>query len=111
MPDGESGFNLLFSSYKHKALLRGFEFSLTRDEFKELTTKNCAYCQRPPSQERRTHTGVPYLYTGVDRIDSARGYVVGNVAPCCLYCNRSKSDMPLDEWRKHITMVWETICQ
>lgn len=42
-----------------------------------LTSKPCFYCQLPLGK-----TGI-----GLDRIDNARGYVDGNVLPCCTLCN------------------------
>ena len=29
---------------------------------------------------------------GVDRLDSSRGYAIGNIAPCCFVCNQIKGN-------------------
>jgi hypothetical protein len=35
-------------------------------------------------------------YGGIDRKDNTIGYVVGNVVPCCIVCNRAKMDLPYE---------------
>ena len=43
----------------------------------------------------------------LDRLDSAVGYVPGNVVSCCWTCNRCKVDMTVDEWLSHMRKVLE----
>lgn len=35
---------------------------------------------------------LPVKVLGVDRLDSNRGYVPENMAPCCFVCNQIKGD-------------------
>jgi hypothetical protein len=105
LPDGEASLNMLFAGYIRKAAKRRIEWKLNIDQFRELTKLPCAYCGKPPSQSRKTTSGTPYLYSGVDRINPKSGYIVGNVNPCCKYCNYSKSDLTLIEWREHIRSI------
>lgn len=44
---------------------------------------------------------------GVDRIDSSKGYMLGNIVTCCKRCNAAKSDMPLSEWIERTTKLYE----
>lgn len=39
---------------------------------------------------------------GIDRIDSAKGYVDGNMQPMCQQCNIAKSDRTQEEFEEHI---------
>lgn len=58
------------------------EFSLTFDEYSVIISKKCEYCNSDISQEAGS---------GLDRIDNEKGYVAGNVNPCCASCNRRRS--------------------
>jgi len=104
LPFGEASFNALYSYYKGAPKRRGVEFSLDKECFKILTQSNCYYCGKLPSQIKKTqcHNG-DYIYNGVDRIDSSKGYVEGNVVPCCGRCNEAKmaeSQEGFIEWIK-----------
>lgn len=105
MKNGESAFNCLLGSYKRSARLRKYSWELTRDEFKELTSQNCYYCGQEPSNvvyERKGYTNGGYKSNGVDRIDNTKGYVVGNVRPCCKQCNLAKNTLNEDEFYRWI---------
>lgn len=80
----------LYANYRCNAARRcgGIEFALTLEEFTAITKQPCYYCGIPPSRAYRN-----YVYSGVDRIDSTRGYVPGNVRPCCKTCNIAKGSM------------------
>lgn len=58
------------------------EFSLTLNEYKDIISKPCRYCNCDISQE----TG-----SGLDRILNEQGYITGNVSPCCGSCNQRRS--------------------
>lgn len=93
-----SGFSFLWHSYKCGAKKRGLEFSLTRDEFRELTSSNCYYCNEEPNKIRKTRfleyknskSVYGYKYNGIDRIDNNKGYFISNCRPCCEFCNKMK---------------------
>ena len=103
-------FNAIYSySYKKRALAAGLEFTITREQFRDLTQKACHYCGAPPTGKSqkssarvrdikrgaiKTGTQISqYIYNGLDRIDSALGYTVENVVPCCGVCNHAKHTM------------------
>lgn len=75
-----------FLVYKRNATLAGLEFMLTKEILAEFTNKPCFYC------------GVKTPVNGVDRVDSSKGYVEGNMVSCCKYCNRAKSDLSQAEF-------------
>jgi hypothetical protein len=89
---------------------RGREFHLTLPQFQLISKMNCFYCGKEPANIHRVRykvggvfqTGVDpsteIRYSGLDRVDSSKGYVAGNLVPCCFGCNRMKSALPLDEF-------------
>ena len=46
-----------------------------------------------------------YTYNGMDRVDNAKGYVLGNVVPCCHTCNFAKRGMATNEFVAWVTLV------
>lgn len=68
---------------KHSARKRRLEFCLEFEEYKQLIAQTCHYC----GGELNNHG------TGLDRVDNNKGYVHGNVVPCCKDCNTVKSDI------------------
>ena len=77
---GENAFNRLFGGYKGKSIKKGMIFELSKEEFKELTKRNCYYCGREPFQKTPpTIKGFGhYIYNGVDRLDNNKGYTSEN---------------------------------
>lgn len=87
---------------------RGWDFHLTLPQLKAVTQLPCSYCGKEPSNiyrlkykvdgkyQRGVDPSMEIRWSGLDRVDSAKGYVHGNVVPCCGECNGMKSDMPLD---------------
>ena len=122
---GVSGLQSLFTSYKKRATENGREFSLSLEEFGELTKRNCSYCDSPPSSVRtlnkwkgrqveaavRAQQHSAYTYNGLDRLDSSKGYTPSNSVPCCTRCNRAKNDMSIVEFRQHIIKMYTFMFQ
>lgn len=67
-----------FRDYKCGAKTRGIAFKLSFREFCKFWKKPCWYC------------GYAIFEIGLDRIDNAKGYIRGNILPCCERCNRAK---------------------
>lgn len=96
---------------------RGWEIELTFIEFKAISQLPCAYCNKAPSNIHRVKYKVDgknkrnddpkwnILYSGMDRVDSTRGYIYGNVVPCCGECNQMKSALPLDKFFELIERI------
>ena len=55
---------------------------LTQEQFQDMTTSPCFYCQRQPYQKSRSYT-----YNGIDRKDHTQGYTPDNCVPCGGECN------------------------
>ena len=75
------GSHVAVGQYKERAAKRGLEFSLGIEEFEAMRRGACRYCARAPEK------GDTF---GVDRLDSAAGYVPGNCATACSECNYMK---------------------
>lgn len=105
-PRGEAAFNLCYAAYKKSAKIRGYEFALSKDEFRDIITKPCIYCGESLTQEKKKKDmNGSFKYTGIDRYDNSKGYVHGNCVPCCQKCNRIKGVMSADEMDKRLSAI------
>lgn len=94
---GEAAFNHLYVEYQGGARKRGISWELTKEQFRELTSSPCYYTGRLPSQIKRA-AGGDYIYNGVDRLDSSKGYTVDNCVPCIGRVNEMKMDSAYEEF-------------
>jgi len=69
----------------YRSKQRGYEVDLSEDDIVEMVQEDCYYCGLTGS--------------GIDRVDSAKGYTKDNTVPCCRSCNTMKLDYNLDEWK------------
>jgi len=76
-----------FDNYKKSAQKIGREFSITRQEFEKITSKNCHYCNEPGPN-------------GIDRKDNGGGYFKKNCLPCCKHCNYARGALTYPDFRK-----------
>jgi hypothetical protein len=70
------------------------DYELTYEQGEALLLADCRYC------------GVSRSW-GIDRIDSSKGYIEGNVAPCCGKCNKMKLNYTLDEFKSQIVKIYK----
>ena len=82
-----------FKMYVRGAKLRGIVFDLTFEQFMTFWQKPCHY------------SGHTIATIGLDRVDNTKGYVVGNVVPCCTTCNRFKRKMDPMDYVAHCASV------
>lgn len=89
---------VIYSKKKCNAKSNGIEFLLKRDEFiswyKEQP-RQCTYCGLPEHEISRLTAYMPNTNTHrltLDRIDSSKGYEIGNICLSCARCNLIKSD-------------------
>ena len=88
-----------YGIYKQNARQRNIEFNLTLEEFDNITQQPCLYC----GDFNGECDGVKY--SGIDRIDSSKGYFSLNVIPCCEMCNKMKLDYDMLDWMRHIKKI------
>lgn len=81
-----------YQTYRQSAKNRDLQFDLTQDDFSSITKKPCNYC----GEYSDVYFNTPY--SGIDRVDSAVGYIKNNVVPCCTMCNRMKLDYNINVW-------------
>lgn len=103
---GQAAINDLIDNYKRKSICRNISFELSDEKFLELTKKNCFYCGKKPSNisKNRNNNG-DYIYNGIDRIDSSKGYTIENTVPCCKRCNQAKSSETQSDFFEWIKTV------
>ena len=98
-------FNSLYGHYKRRAVDRGLIFDISKKDFWLLTSQPCFVCAAPPSQGRSKKYKNPYIYNGLDRIDSGEGYRLGNVVGCCWAHNRIKGNLTYQKFFEHCLAV------
>jgi 5-methylcytosine-specific restriction endonuclease McrA len=106
-------WNMLKDRIRRGGKIRGIGFELTKEDVKFLGTKDCHYCGAPPSNlYRKNHKGGRrnhvVRYSGIDRVDSSKGYALDNVVPCCKHCNWAKGSRTQEEFLGWIRSVYET---
>ena len=82
-----------YNIYKKNAKRRQLDFQLTKEEFYNITSQPCQYC------------GNLQKYSGIDRIDSIKGYYFQNCVPCCEICNKMKLDYSTEFWMNHMKQI------
>lgn len=107
LPDNQAEKNYVYLAYRGSALARGIIFDIEKQDFLEIIKMDCAYCGCGPSNMRkpRSSNGSPFLYNGIDRIDSDLGYVLGNVTASCQRCNFMKGSLGRNEFIEHLKRI------
>lgn len=102
----ETAFNVLYKRYISDAKRRNLEFKINKIEFKDMTLKNCYYCDVNPSQriQLESKSGT-YIYNGLDRSDNEKGYTIDNCVPCCGLCNWMKINLSKDKFLDQIKKI------
>ena len=107
-PKGEATFNAAYHNLVNAAKRKQFTFNLTKQEVKEIHKQNCYYCGDTPKNLYISNCdNGDYIYSGIDRVDSNKGYILGNVVPCCKRCNTAKNDMSVEEFENWLKRVYE----
>jgi hypothetical protein len=89
--------NSRYREVKRRAKKKKLILELTKEKYFEITSQKCYYCgQHSHGRD----------YTGIDRIDSNKGYTKKNSVPCCERCNYAKNVMGKEEFRNHIKKVF-----
>jgi len=103
---GIPDFGILYGMYKSIANKRNLSFNLNHEEFLKLTLGNCFYCGIKPNYivNKKSKRGF-YIYNGIDRIDSDKGYFPSNVVTCCRDCNFAKRKMGMIDFYNFIEKI------
>jgi len=76
--------NIRLSVAKYRAKKRKLEFSISLNDYTRLLKNPCYYCGQI--------TFGFEVGCGLDRINNKKGYILGNVLPCCGDCNTHRQD-------------------
>ncbi len=109
----------LYNQYKKSAKERGKLFELTLDQFQDISSKNCYYCNLEPRDyspyvsNKQIKTGTDravirsYIKAnGIDRTNNNIGYVFDNCVPCCEKCNRFKHAYTQEDFLNHVKRIF-----
>lgn len=90
----EATIHALYLVKRGNARRRGWEFTLTEEQFKLISEQACFYCGRLPSARNTQSGGYTYesdfISNGIDRVNTLQGYTIENSVPCCKHCNWEK---------------------
>jgi hypothetical protein len=102
----EKGLNEVFNYYIARAGTRNIPFVLTKEKFAELSQNSCYYCGSVPKEHvRKGKYNQNFIYNGIDRLDSSKGYTNENCVSCCEICNRMKNTLSKEEFLTHIHKI------
>lgn len=108
-PDGEAAFHNIYLSYKiNCAKKRNLIFDLTKEQFKILIDNDCYYCNKEPSQIKKSKFSF-YKYNGIDRVDNSKGYTIDNCVSCCKQCNSLKSGITKELVEKLYNLYFKNV--
>jgi len=85
---------------------------LSFEQFLELSSLSCNYCGSSPSNiSRGTHKqgyryDAPFIYSGLDRVDSQKPHDYNNCVPCCYTCNLAKSNKSEEDFLNWIDRAY-----
>jgi hypothetical protein len=109
---GEALFNKILYSYKSSAIKRKIDWQISNDIAIALLKGSCFYCGSPPCRlkdYKRLNGKV--LFNGIDRVNNNIGYIEENLVSCCSKCNFAKHTMSLEEFKNHVTKIYNFICR
>lgn len=114
--DNRNTFEICVKILKEKLNIRykfkGLYCDLSLNDFSNLIQKNCHYCNAEPSNTfnyKQKHFSFTLKYNGLDRINSSKGYIYGNVVSCCKKCNIAKSDLSYLDFLNLIKRIYKNL--
>lgn len=104
---GYASFREVMRQYTRTAKKRKRVFELSEDVCYKMMQERCFYCGTEPYiVKKHADCFGEFIYNGIDRIDSSKGYIEGNVVTCCKRCNFAKNDMTLSEFSNWIDTIY-----
>jgi hypothetical protein len=104
--------NIMFDRFNKRYEKKGLICNIKGNELLDLIKSDCHYCGEPPSNKMnyiQKYFSYQFHYNGLDRINSKKGYIIGNVVPCCKKCNLAKSDLSYTDFINHISKIYKHI--
>lgn len=84
-------FKIKYNKFLVRAELKGTTEFLTFEEFSNYLCQSCFYCGEQS--------------TGLDRVDSSKGYNPDNIVSCCGTCNMMKFNYNQNFFLSHIEKI------
>jgi hypothetical protein len=104
--DPNSALMVLYNRYKKGAEERNLSFDLSIKSVKYLTKLDCFYCGIEPRQKIYGYRNEEYIYNGIDRVESYKGYTISNVVPCCKMCNMAKLNYSQEDFFMWVDRIY-----
>ena len=104
-----ASFNHIYRNFKDLAKKRNHQNTLSIDDFKNIITKNCYYCNQEPQQFYPSHDKYcngTMKFNGIDRKNSNIGYTKDNSVPCCKWCNWAKNSLSIKDFLNHVSKIY-----
>jgi hypothetical protein len=102
----DPNLNMAYLRTKGNAKTRNIDFKISKNYFSTIASQSCFYCGSMPTQDAKGFVDRCKSYNGLDRIDASFGYIEGNVASSCKYCNYAKHDMSVEDFKKWLTKCY-----
>ena len=96
-PNSFKDYDTNYSSYKSRSDKKELQFKMSKCVFDILTNRHCYMCGKKTT---KTHQN------GLDRIDSAIGYIESNVYTCCGNCNYMKNNYTYKEFIDKCLLIY-----
>lgn len=91
-----------FKKYKKGAQYRKLDFNIKITQFKKLTSCPCTYCG---DFSKSIYDDSTFDFCGLDRLNSNKGYIKGNIVPCCNKCNLMKGSLSYQEFTSAVKKI------
>lgn len=95
----------LYKTSRQNANSQHYEHNLTMEYIQSLLENQdykCYYSGITFSNDRKDK----YTYPTIDRIDSTKGYIEGNVCICTLFVNMMKNNATVDQFKDIVTKIY-----
>jgi hypothetical protein len=99
-PNSFKDYKPIYESYISSANKKELEFNIEEYVFDKITISPCYVCGKKPNINH---------YNGLDRINSAVGYIEKNVYSCCANCNYMKSNYSYKQFMDKCLLIYTHI--
>lgn len=103
-----SAYKHIYWKYRSKARSKKTPFEISFEFFLHLVKMPCYICGKSNSN-KQGRRGTTVRYNGLDRVNNSKGYIEGNVMPCCKTCNKQKLDHNLEDYFLHIARILKSL--
>ena len=99
-PNSFKDYKPIYESYILSSEQKRLEFNIEEYVFDKITISPCYVCGKKPTINH---------YNGLDRINSAVGYIENNVYSCCANCNYMKSNYSYKQFMDKCLLIYTHI--